>query len=475
MNALLPIDTRELLSKHQSLPDGRSLFFDRFAPPGAKDEERRDWFQIVIAKPALRGKVDAWAGAIERLTSSLVYAQLQSRLMVNMAGGVMENAGLCLDRFGMPYIPGSAVKGCARRMATKRLMEADTAQAKTEMLVNMALVFGWGDTDWRPGRRTKRKDGQVVESEPRSDFWWAMADDEGDHSADSRRSELWSEVARMAAGELLDHLQIRGRKHGSEPWLDLPNFAGCVGFLPAQAVDAIGADLPLRQPALGTLEMDIVTCHHRDYYEGKRPLANDDEDPNPVVFPSVAAGHVFAFALAPLRNRSVDLLQQAREWLVDALSVFGLGAKTAAGYGWFETSETVQTAVKSVLDNRAQNERAEVRRKLEREAVEEAERIRIARKRELDVMRESMSEEDRQDFELDQMDGNQRIQWMEKIDQRTEHQKLGVYRLLRSRNPELWKELRHKAEQGKQRERQRFGPLVQEMFKLAKQRKEKMP
>ena len=159
----------------------------------------------------------------------------------------MENAGLCLDRFGMPYIPGSAVKGCARRMATKRLMEADTAQAKTEMLVNMALVFGWGDTDWRPGRRTKRKDGQVVESEPRCDFWWAMADDEGDHSADSRRSELWSEVARMAAGELLDHLQIRGRKHGSEPWLDLPNFAGSVGFLAAYPVDASGADMPLRQ------------------------------------------------------------------------------------------------------------------------------------------------------------------------------------------------------------------------------------
>jgi CRISPR/Cas system CMR subunit Cmr6 (Cas7 group RAMP superfamily) len=43
--------------------------------------------------------------------------------MVNMAGGVMENAGLCLDRFGLPYIPGSAVKGCARRTALAALRE----------------------------------------------------------------------------------------------------------------------------------------------------------------------------------------------------------------------------------------------------------------------------------------------------------------------------------------------------------------
>src|SRR6266581_674937 len=34
-------------------------------------------------------------------------ADLRGRLIVNQAGGVLENAGLCLDRhFGIPYIPG---------------------------------------------------------------------------------------------------------------------------------------------------------------------------------------------------------------------------------------------------------------------------------------------------------------------------------------------------------------------------------
>ena len=40
-----------------------------------------------------------------------------SRLMVDLAGGVMENANLNLDRYGLPRIPGSAIKGLARRMA----------------------------------------------------------------------------------------------------------------------------------------------------------------------------------------------------------------------------------------------------------------------------------------------------------------------------------------------------------------------
>ena len=79
------------------------------------------------------------------------------------------------------------------------------------------------------------------------------------------------------------------------------------------------------------------------------------------------------------------------------------------------------------------------------------------------------------DFELDQLDDNQRLQWVERFDQRTDGQKLAVYRLLRIRNPDFWKQLRHKAEHGKQKEIKRFSPVVQEMFKLAKQRKEKMP
>ena len=88
--------------------------------------------------------------------------------MVNMAGGIMENAGLCLDRFGLPYIPGSAVKGCARRMAIRCLGDAREAGTVSpelaKRLLQIALAFGWGEEDWC----AKKKDGYCV-----SDFAYA--------------------------------------------------------------------------------------------------------------------------------------------------------------------------------------------------------------------------------------------------------------------------------------------------------------
>jgi CRISPR type III-B/RAMP module RAMP protein Cmr6 len=163
----------------------------------------------------------------------------------------------------------------------------------------------------------------------------------------------------------------------------LPNtdhFAGTVSFLPAY---------PHHLPA-NDLELDIVTCHHPRYYRADpdMPVALDIEEPNPVVFPAVAAGVVFQFAILPIHrawlglvgqvsdltvpgvsdsvgtpggiasaaptnkagsqgpeasatgrpevcSTAARLLTRAREWLRQGLETFGLGAKTAAGYGWF--------------------------------------------------------------------------------------------------------------------------------------------
>lgn len=375
----------------------RTLALDRFVefPLQRRDgryitdreakEYRRDSCDAVVAGAALCDGAPSWSRFLyDQLrvpAANLLYAQLQSRLMLNMASGVMENAGLCLDRFGLPYIPGSAVKGCARRMAIQQLVEAETTEAKTELLVQIALMFGWGDTDWKPGRKRKRHDGREIETEPYSDFWWAMAEYSGKHEADSQRMTAWQEVASAAAVRLFDQLDVRRRKRRDQPLVDLPNFAGVGSFLPAHPLDVSGIDLPLRPPRLGTLEPDVVTCHHPDYYrsDGTKPIATDDEDPNPVHFPAVAAGHVFAFAILPLRSCSKELLTRARRWLADGLTAFGIGAKTAAGYGWFDCSDELQNAVGQAIERREKQE-AERRRKeaeaADQKASEQAERKR---------------------------------------------------------------------------------------------------
>ena len=138
----LPRDTAELLGIERDGVnfrncDSRSLMLERYANPSFKKDDRRDFLNNALSrKPDLR-KLQAWrqfllAGL--RLTADqLLFGGLQARLILNASGGVLENAGLCLDRFsGVPFIPGSAVKGCARRMALQTLIEqADNTDRKS--------------------------------------------------------------------------------------------------------------------------------------------------------------------------------------------------------------------------------------------------------------------------------------------------------------------------------------------------------
>jgi len=393
MPTLMPSDTRSVLGPNAEHCDSRSLLLDRFVDPTAKEEVRKNIFTRAFDKPAIRTKAilvpPFLTNGLGLKLDNLLFAQLQARLMVNMAGGVMENAGLCLDRFGLPYIPGSAVKGCARRAALAALHEwcetgtkptgadnplapcCDNFTTPADFLTAIARVFGWCEQDWS----LKRKDGHFI-----SDFAWACGNDP---------QEIWKPVAEKLCADFGWKIPKEKQEH---PWDALPNYAGSVSFLPAYPVD-LGKtgkvdSLPLEVPPLGKLELDVVTCHHREYYDGnpKYATAPDTEEPVPVVFPAVAPGHVFVFAVLPGRRCGDELLDAAKKWLATGLSVFGLGAKVAAGYGWFDCSEKVQQAVMALLQavelqRRKEREEAEAKRKAEeaKQAAEKAEQERLAK------------------------------------------------------------------------------------------------
>ncbi len=397
MSITMPSDTRSLLGPDAVKCESRALFMSRFAFPDAKDSgnshPRRDWFNKLCGKPTCSDAARDRSNWLTEMTSNgsgqLLFAQLQSRLMLNMAGGVMENAGLCLDRFGLPYIPGSAVKGCARRAALAALHEWCETNTKptgadnlftgacapfnsaAEMLAALALVFGWSEQEWNG----QQKDGHCV-----SDFAWACGE---------RYEEVWMKAAEQLAIQL--HVVIR-LEHAKTPWGSLPNFAGRISFLPAYPVD-LGKTgrvdgLPVEIPALGKLELDIVTCHHPDYYAQKRdvrdnltmPVALDTEEPVPVIFPAVAAGHLFAFPLLPLRARDGNLLTHARSCLATGLAIFGLGAKTAAGYGWFDTSVKTHSSISDALA-KIRQERKLAEAKEKREAAEKTKQEEASRRK----------------------------------------------------------------------------------------------
>lgn len=337
--------------------DSRSLWVSRFADPTAKDDDtatpRKDWFKKLCAKAA-QSPLPSGGGHWAPSSAHRVLAQLKSRLLVNKSGGVMENANVCLNRYGLPVIPGSAVKGCARRAALAALREwtetgtrpsgadnlfsplCENFKEPSELLAQICLVFGWVELDW-----TSRP------SPKKPDFEWSGGPD---------FRTVWKASALLLYAKLKVTLP---EKFSESPWAALPNFAGTIAFLEAA---------PNRDPGL---ELDVLTNHHPDYYDPKKPnvtIATDTENPVPVLFPAVKAQtnkDFFEFSLVPLRRATPDELTFAKRALRVGLETFGIGGKTNAGYGWFDVPELTE------YRNRAaeiEAERAKESERLEQES-----------------------------------------------------------------------------------------------------------
>ena len=222
---------------------------DRFRPGGVPGTHTKRFLAL------LADNYDA-----QRLR--IVWAKLESRLAINLADGLIQNAGISLDRlFGLPLIPCSAVKGVSRTAA-----HADLKHNR-DRLETFVRVFGAVKNDWND------KDGELKGFD--------------------------------CPGET-----FRNRK-------------GAVTFIQAMPAGKV------------EIVIDIVNVHYPKYYSEWKEAA-DTENPIPNYFPAVEHGAVFAF---PILLNGMDgdakLLDAAEGWLKTALAENGLGAKTAAGYGWF--------------------------------------------------------------------------------------------------------------------------------------------
>jgi len=70
------------------------------------------------------------------------------------------------------------------------------------------------------------------------------------------------------------------------------------------------------------------------------PHANDN--PVPIIFPSVQKGTSYLFIVVATRQHAQreGYMQQLDSWIRAALQDHGIGAKTAAGYGWFSIDDS---------------------------------------------------------------------------------------------------------------------------------------
>jgi len=334
---------------------------------------------------------DAKGGAV-------IFAKLEARMIIDSANGVLENGGICLDRTsGVPFIPGSAVKGCARKYAIWKLGETEDLDEKAKMLANICHVYGYGDQEWKSGRSGKKN--QSV-----SDFWLAMhpLSDPGDQH-DDIRDRNWSVVADKAALIILTQLnrKVDDQKAAHK---QLPNLAGSVCFLPSY---------PERDPGI---DIDVLTPHHGDYYSGKLKVATDDENPNPVLFPTVGKHASFKFVVLP-NGTSRSLVNLAKEHLSESIQMFGVGAKTNAGYGWFSIDLSAHA--------RADKEREE-----KINAVKEAEKV------------AAMSDDERAEHTLTELDPAEFIKICKNIENEEAAKQVIVCKMFKSSKKNEWKKWR---------------------------------
>jgi len=319
-------DTADLLG-HARI-ENASLLFEKFllpldykAEPEQKDEALKRLLDGHITLDAQR-KAKALSEQIHRThreRAGTLYATLQSRLAINLAEGLMENAGICLDRnTGSPYIPASAVKGCCHHAAYWMKKEKKLDPGTTEKL--------FGTTE--------------------------------------------------AQGE--------------------------IAFLPAYPEGDVGLDL------------DILTPHPRQH--------GREENPVPNKYPVVKEGTRFAFSYYLNRSCSgggeageTDARHELIQRIFEVAFESGIGAKTAAGLGWFQRDSDYETEIREQREKEAaaQAEREEAERQEAARLAEEARRKAEAEAKQREAEQRKAEEEEaaRQAYEQASPEERLRIDW----------------------------------------------------------------
>ena len=150
---------------------------------------------------------------------------------------------------------------------------------------------------------------------------------------------------------------VRDFMFGIEPSLE--NESGDSGYLVFHDAWWVPGSAPT------PLAPEIVTVHHAEYYKGEGGSATDFDSPNPNS--QVAARGAFLFSI----EGSGSLVAWGVELLKEALRDEGIGAKSAAGYGYFSEDKIETRAYATELANIKEEKKQRLHREMEEQEAEE--------------------------------------------------------------------------------------------------------
>jgi CRISPR-associated protein Cmr6 len=287
---LVPKDTARILKNHLKANRNFGLALDRYVPNEAIAEtdrfndrgrsigkERNFWLQAICKDftpddVLISSTFHRWLKMTEG--SARFGMMSRSRLMIGLGSKGALEFGLTLHPVtGLPYIPGSALKGLCRNY----------------MLYDIAEKSG-------------------ISLDP---------------SEGSDASEVIKQLDEKLSDVLdTEHSSLYRKLFGTQG-----NAGECIFY------DAI---IEPTQGNTRLFVVEVMTPHFRKYYESSgKDVPHDADDPNPITYLAVNTGITFALAVGSRLHTEESPQRDARDLLRRALSEMGIGAKTAAGYGIF--------------------------------------------------------------------------------------------------------------------------------------------
>lgn len=290
---------RKSLGQRDTLPSSHAgLIYERYAPiehdgadPGKVPPDDADPWLDAISRRIRRP--EGYDLAFKRWQSSFLeddgaevfQVKTRSRLLIGAGGATPTEVGLTLHHtWGVPVIPGSALKGLLSHY--------------------IQVLYGPGSPSSHP---------LAHPDDTRSPYQGVIWD-----QSSIQHGPGWMIRELFGAPDARSDAQYEGQHPD-----DVGAIQGSVVFHDAWWLPKEGTtSLPI--------ERDVLTVHQRQYYSHQgQSWPNDYDSPNPVSFLSVAPGTDFLVAL----SGDTRWTAFARNLLNQALDNWGVGAKTAAGYG----------------------------------------------------------------------------------------------------------------------------------------------
>lgn len=288
----------------------KSKYWDKIDKQNKKFEVSFDFNNILTSKIIEKLKSDE-----EKIQKSFknmghVFSSIELkpdwRMVVGLGNPSVYDTSITLHHiYGIPYIPGSAIKGITRHYFIQSEFEKIRCDGEKYEL------------EWREINVFEK----VLEI-----FVFKDKKDQNKKNDEEKKFESFKLKFGKESSKKIYNCFYNEKFHIKNEMIEvIENYQNIFGSQNKKGGVLFFDSFPMDTP---NIQSDIMNVHYPDYY-GKDKNPTDDQNPNPIIFLTIK-NTKFKFLLG---SKDADILDMAKDLLNKSLSEHGIGAKTAVGYG----------------------------------------------------------------------------------------------------------------------------------------------